>query len=169
MCVMSLLCGPWADLYLFMGCTVNRLNSFPSIMWRFTKVGNPSKAAQRIHRRKTAAYFAPMAPVASNSRLRNRRQFCFPFVIVLQDAFASRTNQRSPVWSHRQNLGLNSSSPLRDSNTAWDSNYSHSGWETVSCTCSFLSRVLMSTGARDCLQPRVQVIWVSGRVAISQR
>ena len=27
----------------------------------------------------------------------------------------------------------------------------------------------MSTGARDCLPPRVRVIWVSGRVAISQR
>ena len=35
-----------------------------------------------------------------------------------------------PVWRHRQNLGLNSALPLRDSNTAWDSNYPLSGWET---------------------------------------
>ena len=35
--------------------------------------------------------------------------------------------------------------------------------------CCFLSRVLMSTGARDCLPPRLWVIWVSGRVAIFQR
>ena len=33
----------------------------------------------------------------------------------------------------------------------------------------FLSRVLMSTGARDFLPPRVWVVWVSGRVAIFQR
>ena len=53
---------------------------------------------------------------------------------------APRANQRSqisatsPVWSHRLRLGLNSSLPLKDSDTAWDSNYSHSGWETLSCS-----------------------------------
>ena len=34
-------------------------------------------------------------------------------------------------------LGLNSALPLPDSDTAWDSNYSHSGWETVSCSRFF--------------------------------
>ena len=34
----------------------------------------------------------------------------------------------------RQNLGLNSALPFKDSDTTWDSNYSHSGWETVSCS-----------------------------------
>ena len=47
--------------------------------------------------------------------------------------------------------------PLKDSNADWDSNYSHSEWETVSWSRCFLSRVLMSTGARDCLPPRVWV------------
>ena len=39
----------------------------------------------------------------------------------------------------------------------YGSNYPHSGWETVSCSRCFLSRVLMSTGARNCLPPRVSV------------
>ena len=65
--------------------------------------------------------FAPTAPVASKFRLGNTQQFCFPFVIssviLLQDAFALRANQRLsisatfPIWSHWQNLGLNSTLP----------------------------------------------------------
>ena len=50
-CVTSLLCGPWADLWPFyMGCTVNGFLSIKS----FTKVGDSSEAARPIHRRKTA-------------------------------------------------------------------------------------------------------------------
>ena len=49
-CVTSLLCGPWADLWPFyMGCTVNGFLSIKS----FTKVGDSSEAARPIHRRKT--------------------------------------------------------------------------------------------------------------------
>ena len=50
---------------------------------------------------------------------------------MLQDAFASRANQRSqisatfPVWSHRKNLGLNSALPLKDSDTALDTQITH--------------------------------------------
>ena len=53
-----------------------------------------------------------------------------------------------PVRSHRQRLGVNSALPLplTDSNTAWDSDYSHSGWETVSCSRCF---PIVSTGAKD--------------------
>ena len=81
--------------------------------------------------------------------------FKFRLGILLQDAFAPRANQSSQisatfhVQSHRLNLGLNSALRLKDSDTAWDSNYSHSGWETVSFSRCFLSRVLLSTGARD--------------------
>ena len=39
-----------------------------------------------------------------------------------------------PDWSHWLSLGLNSALSLKDSDTAWDSNYSHSGWETVPCS-----------------------------------
>ena len=45
-------------------------------------------------------------------------------------------------------LGLNSALPLKDSDTAWDSNYSHSGWETVSCSRWHNRK---TTGATECL------------------
>ena len=109
MSVMFLLCGPWADLYLFMGCAVN---SFPSIMLRFTEGWEPQQSGPTDPPKENGHNFAPpMAPVASKSRLRNRR--CFPFVIVLQDAFASRTNQRSPI-SQRNLCNLSSLKPLTE-------------------------------------------------------
>ena len=69
----------------------------------------------------------------------------------------------------RQNLGLNSALPFKDSDTTWDSNYSHPGWETVSCSRWHQYPRKKTRGASDCLPPRVWVIWVSGRVAIFQR
>ena len=83
-------------------------------------------------------------------------------MIFFQDAFALRANQRSPIsanlpiWSHRQNLGLNSMLPLTDSDPTWDSYYSHLGWETVSSLLSLTSIPLRkkTTGARDCIPPQ---------------
>ena len=43
--------------------------------------------------------FTPTPPIASKLRLGNTRQFCFPFVILLQDAFAPRGNHSSPISS----------------------------------------------------------------------
>ena len=96
--------------------------------------------------------FAPTAPIASKFRLGITRLFFVPFVILRQDSFALRANQRPqisaifPVWSHRLRFGLNSALALTDSDTAWDSNYSHSGWETVSCSRWHNRK---TTGARD--------------------
>ena len=59
---------------------------------------------------------------------------------------ANLCNLNFPVWSHRLRLGLNSALPLKDSDTAWDSNYSHSGWETVSCSRWHNRK---TTGARE--------------------
>ena len=50
--------------------------------------------------------FAPTASVASKSRLGNRRQFSFPFVILLQDAFAPRANQRSQISATFHSLSV---------------------------------------------------------------
>ena len=85
---------------------------------------------------------------------------------TLQDAFSPRANQRSPisatfpVWSHRQNLGLNSACalPLKDSDTAWDSNYSHSGWETVSFSrCDFKRERLQRLATFDSLSVKMRL------------
>ena len=85
---------------------------------------------------------------------------------LLQDAFSPKANQRSPisatfpVWSHRQNLGLNSACalPLKDSNTAWDSNYSHSGWERVSFSrCDFRWERLQRLGTFDSLSVKMRL------------
>ena len=59
----------------------------------------------------------------------------------------------------RQNLGLNSALPFKDSDTTWDSNYSHSGWETVSCSRWHQYPRKKTRGASDCLPPRVWVIF----------
>ena len=138
-CVLtSLLCGPWADLWPSYGLYSKRF----SLYWLGTPGKRPNGSI-RDPSTENGRKFAPMAPVASKFRLGNRRQFCFPFVILLQDAFAGlapRANQRPsiaatfPVWSHRQKHGLNSSLLLKGSDTALDSNYSHSGWDTVSCS-----------------------------------
>ena len=53
----------------------------------------------------------------------------------------------------RQNLGLNSALPFKDSDTTWDSNYSHSGWETVSCSRWHQYARKKTRGASDCLHP----------------
>ena len=52
-----------------------------------------------------ARKFAPTAPIASKFRQGNTRQFSFPFVILLQDAFSPRANHfiaRSFLWKRRR-------------------------------------------------------------------
>ena len=66
------------------------------------------------------------------------------------------TPGKRPHWSTEGKRPLNSALPLKDSDTAWDSNYSHSGWETVSCSRWHQYPRKKTTGARDCLPPRVQ-------------
>ena len=133
MCVPSLLCGPRADLWPFYGFLCKRFSLYIKVYqgWGLQR-GGPTDPPKENGRK-----FAPTAPIASKFSLGNKRYLSFPFVILLQDAFAPRANQRSqipatfPVWSHRLNLGLNCALPLKDSNTAWDSNYLHWGWETL--------------------------------------
>ena len=109
--VTSLLCaGPWAYLWLFMGCSVNSFLSMYKVYegWGLQQRGpvDPPK--------ENSCKFAPTAPIASKFRLGNTREFSFPFVIFLQEAFAPRVNQRLPmsanlfIWSHQENLGFNS-------------------------------------------------------------
>ena len=50
--------------------------------------------------------FAPTASVASKFRLGNRRQFSFSFVILLQDAFVPRANQRSQISATFHSLSV---------------------------------------------------------------
>ena len=127
MCVASLLCGPRADLRSFYGFLCKRFSLYIKVYQGWALQQSGSTDPPRENGRK----LAPTAPIASKFRLGNTRQFSFPFVILLQDAFAPRANQRSqiaatfPVWSHRLSLSLNSALPLKDSDTALDSNYSH--------------------------------------------
>ena len=142
--VLSLSCMVHGPIYgRFMGFYLNgslSIKVYPRVYqgWALRRSG--STDPQKENGRK----FSPTAPNASKFRPGNTRYFSFPFVTLLQDAFAPRANQRSPIsanlpdWSHRLSLGLNSSLPLKDSDKAWDSNYSHSGWETVSCSRCFV-------------------------------
>ena len=95
MCVTPLLGTPWANLWPFMGCTVN---GFLSTGWGLQRSGptDPSKENDRK--------FAPTAPVASKFRLGNRRQFCFRFMILLQDAFAGLCTESESKVVNRCNL-----------------------------------------------------------------
>ena len=173
MLVTSLLCGPWADLWPFYGLYCKRFSlSIPGCKvyqgWRLQRSG-PTDPPKENGRK-----FAPTAPVASKIPSRKHA-----IVLLSIRHLASRclcTESESKVVN-LCNLSLaepltepclNSALPLKGSDMARDSNYSHSGW-AVSCSRCFLSRVLMSTGARDCIPPRVWVIWVSGRVATFQQ
>ena len=137
MCVTSLLCGPRVDLWPFYGFLCKLFSLYIKVYqgWALQRSGSTDPLKENGHK------FAPTAPIASKFRLGNTRKFFFLFVILLQDFFAPRVNQRSPisatfpVWSHRLRLGMSSALPLTDSDKAWDSNYSHSGWETDSCSC----------------------------------
>ena len=112
--VTFLLCaGPWAYLWLFMGCSVNSFLSMYKVYqgWGFQRSGptDPPK--------ENSCKFAPTAPIASKFRQSNTREFFFLFVIFLQDAFAPRANQRLPmsanlfIWSHQQNRVLLKAGP----------------------------------------------------------
>ena len=79
MCVTSLLCGPWADLWPFYGLYCKRV-SFSNK--GLPRLGTPAKRPDRSTEvKENGRKFAPTAPVASKLRLGNTRQFCFPFVI----------------------------------------------------------------------------------------
>ena len=158
MCVTSLLCGPWADLWPFNGQYCKRFSLYIKINqgWGIQRSGptDPPK--------ETAVKFAPTAPVASKFRLGNTRQFCFLFVILLQDAFAPRANQRSSisatflVWSHRQNLGLNSALLLKGSDTARDSKLLTLGVGDILLLPLFsLSAIDVNGSKTACIPPRV--------------
>ena len=143
-----------------MGCTVNGFSLYIRCSWGLRRSGPTDPPMENGHK------FAPTAPFASKFLLGNTRWFCFAFVILLQDAFSPRANQRSPisatfpVWSRRQNLGLNSACalPLKDSDTAWDSNYSHSGWETVSFSrCDFKRERLQRLATFDSLSVKMRL------------
>ena len=159
MCVASLLCGPRADLRSFYGFLCKRFSLYIKVYqgWALQQSGSTDPP------RESGRKLAPTAPIASKFRLGNTRQFFFPFAILLQDSFAPKANQRSqisatfPVWSHRLRLGLNSALPLKDSDTAWDSNYSHSGWEAVSCSRWHQYPRKKTTGKRDCREKTVYI------------
>ena len=132
--VTSLLCaGPWAyfNLWLFMGCSVK---SFLS-MYKFYQVWGLQQSSPTDPPKENSCKFAPTAPIASKFLLGNTWEFFFPFVIFLQDAFAPRVNQRLPmssnhfIWSHQQNLGLNSALPkwlkIAQITHAWG------GWQNI--------------------------------------
>ena len=91
--VTSLLCaGPWADLWLSVGWSVNGFLSICKVYqgWGLQQSGTTDPPKEN------SCKFAPTAPIASKFCLGNTQEFCFPFVIFLQDAFATRVNQRSP-------------------------------------------------------------------------
>ena len=109
MCYISPVWSPsriMAVLWVFMQTVFSLYKGLPRLGTRL----DWSTEGKRPKKRK----FAPTAPIAPKFRLGNTRKFFFPFVILLQDSFAPRANQRSqisatfPVWSHRLRLGLNS-------------------------------------------------------------
>ena len=53
------------------------------------------------------------------------------------------------VNNYKRRKNLNSALPLKDSDTAWDSNYPHSGWETVPCSRWHQYPRKKTTGVRD--------------------
>ena len=93
MCVTSLLCGPWAELWPFYGFLCKRFSLYIKVYQGWALQRNGSTDPPKENGRK----FAPTAPIASKFRLGNTRYFSFPFVTLLQDAFAPRANQRSPI------------------------------------------------------------------------
>ena len=92
------------------------------IIKSFNNVGDSSEAARPIHRRKTAVNLLQGTDDSSVFH----SLFCFKILLHWERIKIRQTLQPFPVWSHRQNLGLSSALPLKDSDTAWDSNYSHS-------------------------------------------
>ena len=93
MCVMSLLHGPRADLWPFYGFLCKLFSLYIKVYqgWALQRSGSTDQLKENGHK------FAPTAPIASKFRLGNTRKFFFLFVILLQDFFALRVNQRSPV------------------------------------------------------------------------
>ena len=93
MCVTSLLCGLWADLWPFYWLYCKRF----SLQIKVYQGWGLHRSGPREPPRGNGRKFAPKAPVASKFPIGNTRQFSFPFVILLQEAFAPRVNQRSQI------------------------------------------------------------------------
>ena len=94
------------------------MGRFMAVLWvvLYFYVGDSSEAARSIHRRKTAVN---LLQVTDDSSVFHSL-FCFKIPLPWERIKIRQTLQPFPVWSHRQNLGLNSALPLKDSDTAWD-------------------------------------------------
>ena len=82
MCVTSLLCGPWADLWPFYGLYCKQF----SLYIKFYQCWGLQRSGPTDSPKENGRKFAPG----------KRRSFGFPFVILFQDTFALRANQNSP-------------------------------------------------------------------------
>ena len=84
MCVTSLLCGPWVDLWPFYGFLCKRFSLYIKVYqgWALQRSGSTDPPKENGRK------FAPTAPITYKFRLGNTRQFFFPFVILPQDSFA---------------------------------------------------------------------------------
>ena len=102
MCVTSLLCGPRADLWPFHGFLCKRFSLYTKVyqVWALQRSGSTDPPKENGRK------FAPTAPIASKFCLGKTRQFFFPFVILLQDSFAPRSNQRSQISANLSRLKL---------------------------------------------------------------
>ena len=130
MCVTSLLCVPRADLWPFYWFLCKRFSLY-------IKVGHSSEEARLTPRRKTAvnSLQQPQSPPNSAEVTHDSSPFhslsCFKTLLHWErikgrkslQPFTSEAIDWTSAWT-----------PLTDSDTAWDSNYSHSGWETVFCS-----------------------------------
>ena len=131
MCSTSPLCSSQADLWPFYGF----------LSKRFTKAGDSSAAVRWIHWKKTAVNSLQRLQSPPNSTWVTHDSSAFhSWSFFKTHLHRQRIKGRLSLQSYRQNLSLNSALPLKDSAPTWDSNYSHSGWETVSCSRCFLSQ-----------------------------
>ena len=123
----------------FMGCTVN---GFLSILTPDIKVHiqvaqarQTSALLRNIRNIRICTGKKPIVSVTyENERISIKNSLPYLKCVLRLSCVVHGQIYGLPDWSHRLSLGLNSALPLKDSDTAWDSNYSHSGWETVSCS-----------------------------------
>ena len=95
---------------------------------RFTNVGDPSEAARRIHRRKTAVNSLQRLQSPPNSfwvthdSSASHSWSCFKTHLHRERIKGRQSLQPSPseAIDRTQNLGLNSTLPFKDSDTTWD-------------------------------------------------
>ena len=105
----------------------------------------------RVWKTKSLLFLRRLSTVTSNTNYSHQIQIRFCNLRKWKDF--NKKNSLScvvhgPISGRFMGFYVNGflSIPLKDSDMAWDSNYSHLGWETVSCYRCFLSPVLMSTG-----------------------